>query len=618
MRSAATVLGIIHDRGRRGLPLEDVYRQLFNPALYLLAYGKIATNAGALTPGTTAETADGMSLKRIQVIIETLRLERYRWKPVRRVYIEKRNSTKRRPLGLPAWSDKLLQEVIRLILEAYYEPQFSSKSHGFRPGRGCGTALSDIYHTWKGTTWFIEGDISACFDSLDHDFMLSVLRESIHDNRFLRLIENLLKAGYLEEWRYHKTLSGCPQGGVVSPVLSNIYLDRLDKFVEHRLTPAYTRGERRTTYAPYNRKRAAVTRARRSGRQTQAVKLRQEQQRLPSVDPNDPNYRRLRYVRYADDWLLGFTGPRSEAEDIKRQVGAFLRDALKLELSESKTLITHGRSQAAHFLSYEVTVFHENSKQTAGRRSINGGIGLRVPQAVVREKCARYRKGGKPTELPERIHDTVFSIVAGYEFEYAGLVNYYRMAHNLSSLSLLRYVAGTSLVKTLAQKLRRSASHIWRNYQRTYEGRKVLMVTQEREGRRPLVAMFGRTDLKWQPGARLDDSPPRGWSRRTELVERLLADTCELCGSKEDVEVHHIRALKDLKRPGQSARAPWIEVMAARHRKTLVVCHDCHTAITHGRLQRNMNRPRITGEPCARKPASTVRGGADGKVPTAT
>jgi len=215
MRDAATVLGIIRERGRRGLPLEDVYRQLFNPALYLLAYGKLATNAGALTPGTTDETADGMSLKKIQDIITQLRQERYRWTPVRRVYIDKPRSTKKRPLGIPTWSDKLLQEVARLILEAYYEPQFSVHSHGFRPGRGCGTALREIYRTWKGTTWFIEGDISACFDSLDHVVLLSILRENIHDNRFMRLVANLLKAGYLENWVYNRTLSGAPQGGIV-------------------------------------------------------------------------------------------------------------------------------------------------------------------------------------------------------------------------------------------------------------------------------------------------------------------------------------------------------------------------------------------------------------------
>ena len=222
MQDAKTVLGVLRERGRRGLPLQRVYRQLFNPALYLLAYGRLAKNKGALTPGVTAETADGMSLAKIDTIIGALRFERFRWAPVRRTYIPRKNG-KVRPLGLPTWSSKLLQEVIRLILEAYYEPQFSDQSHGFRPTRGCHTALSTIHHGWTGSTWLIEGDISACFDSLDHEILLAILAEKIHDGRFLRLIADLLKAGYLEEWTFGRTLSGVPQGGVVSPVLSNIY-----------------------------------------------------------------------------------------------------------------------------------------------------------------------------------------------------------------------------------------------------------------------------------------------------------------------------------------------------------------------------------------------------------
>src|SRR5215210_273658 len=235
MREAETILSIVRERGRRGLPLERVYRLLFNPELYLTAYEKIYRNDGALTPGSTGETADGMSLAKIEAITGALRHERYRWRPARRVYIEKPRSNKLRPLGIPSWSDKLVQEVIRLILEAYYEPQFSDRSHGFRPGRGCHTALSEIQRKWSGTTWFVEGDISDCFGSLDHSILLSILAEKIHDNRFLRLIENLLKAGYLEEWRFNATLSGTPQGGILSPILSNIYLDRLDKYVEQAL-----------------------------------------------------------------------------------------------------------------------------------------------------------------------------------------------------------------------------------------------------------------------------------------------------------------------------------------------------------------------------------------------
>ena len=347
MQSAETVLGVLRERGRRGLPCSELYRQLFNPQLYLLAYGRLYSNKGAMTPGVTGETVDGMSLGKIGHVIDALRHERYRWSPARRVYIPKRrSSTKLRPLGLPPWSDKLVGEVIRLLLEAYYEPQFSGCSHGFRPGRGCHTALRDVAETWTGTTWFIEGDISDCFGSLDHDVMVGILAENIHDNRFLRLVRNMLQAGYLEDWIWGATLSGAPQGGVVSPILSNIYLDRLDYFVERILVPQYTRGERRVANPAYTRVASAIGRARKSGDREKVRELRKRQRALPSLDPQDQGYRRLRYVRYADDHLLGFTGPKAEAEKIKARLARFLREDLKLELSQEKTLITHASTEA--------------------------------------------------------------------------------------------------------------------------------------------------------------------------------------------------------------------------------------------------------------------------------
>src|SRR5262249_20047936 len=296
MRDAEGTLAIIRDRGSRELPLEDVYRLLYNPDLYLRAYGRIYRNDGAMTRGVRAETVDGMSREKIRAIIELLRSGRYRWAPVRRTYIEKKGSTKKRPLGIPTWSDKLLQEAVRSLLEAYFEPQFSDRSHGFRPGRGCHTALTEIQRRWPSTTWFIEGDISKCFDSLDHRVLLDRLHEKIHDGRFIRLVENLLKAGYLEDWKYEATHSGAPQGGIVSPILSNIYLDRLDRFVEQVLIPQYTRGSRRKPNKEYDRLRELIRKRERTD-PTEAARLRKQLQRIPSVLLDDPDYRRLPYLR---------------------------------------------------------------------------------------------------------------------------------------------------------------------------------------------------------------------------------------------------------------------------------------------------------------------------------
>jgi len=560
---------------------------LFNPDLYLLAYGKIYRNAGAMTPGATGETVDGMTLGKIEAIIGALQAERYRWTPVRRTYIEKKNSSKKRPLGLPTWSDKLVQEVIRLLLEAYYEPQFSDRSHGFRPGRGCHTALLEITHNWHGTTWFIEGDITDCFGSLDHSILLGILAEKIRDGRFLRLIDGLLQAGYLEDWRYHQTLSGCPQGGVVSPVLSNIYLDRLDTYIEQTLLPAHNRGARRTPYRPYMRLWQRAFRLERQGEREAGHALRKQMQAMPSRDPDDPGYRRLRYCRYADDWMLGFTGPRQEAEQIKACIGQFLHDQLKLELSPAKTLITHGRTQAARFLGYEMVVMHADDKRDhRGHRSINAGIGLKVPASVIRAKCAPYLHRGKPVRRTERIVDTDFSVVAQFQAEYRGVAEFYRLAFNRHKLGRLKYVMERSLTKTLARTYRISVPQVYRRYRAVLDTghgpRRGLRVTVDRDGKPPLVAQWGGISLARDTTPRpLNDDPARIWSHRSEIVQRLLADECELCGSRKQVEVHHIRALKDLDRKGKNP-PEWARRMAARHRKTLVVCRACHEGIHSG------------------------------------
>ena len=468
MQSAETVLDVLRERGRRGLPLNELYRQLFNPQLYSLAYGRIYSNKGAMTPGPDAETADGMTLGKIERIIDALRHERFRFKPVRRHYIPKKDG-KQRSLGLPSWSDKLLGEVIRLLLEAYFEPQFSDHSHGYRPGRGCHTALRDVAVGWTGTTWFIEGDISRCFDQLDRSVMLATLGEKIDDNRFLRLVGQMLAAGYLEDWVWNATLSGAPQGGVLSPCLSNIYLDRLDKFVEAVLLPEYTRGVHRSSNPEYKRIASAIRRARKRGDYAAARALQKQQRSLPTADLHDPEYRRLRYVRYADDILLGFTGSKAEAEGIKRRLAQFLHEDLKLELSEDKTLITHARTSAARFLGYEITVGHDNRRLTAGRRSANGRIRLHVPADVIKAKCARHMRGGKPERRPGLMNEQDYAIISRYGAEYRGIVQYYLLAGDVWRLNRLHWVMLTSLLKTLAGKHGSSVSRMARKYAATIE-----------------------------------------------------------------------------------------------------------------------------------------------------
>ena len=589
MRSAETILSIIRQCSQRALPVKDVYRLLYQRDLYLLAYGKIHKNSGAMTEGATKETVDGMSLEKIDNIIQALRYEKYQWTPVRRIYIPKKNG-KRRPLGIPIWSDKLLAEVIRSILEAYYEPKFSDNSHGFRPNRGCHTALREVSKKGRGTKWFIEGDLCACFDRIDHTILLNILRQDFPDNRFMHLMSKLLDAGYLEDWKFNTTLSGVPQGNVLSPLLSNIILDRLDKYVEN-LIPIYTRGARRKVNPTYNNLNTSLQWARKKGNWKRAHELLKQMQLMPSRDTHDDEFRRLWYVRYADDFLLGLSGPKNEAVEIKNKIAEFLRNDLKLELNHDKTLVTHAHDECAKFLGYEVTVIHENSKHDfRGRRSINGMIGLRVPLKVARDKCTRYMRDGKSIHIGSRTHDTDYDIVTRYQSEFRGVVQYYKMAYNLNILSHLRYMMERSLVKTLACKYKTTSTKIYKKYNSTImtdEGkRKVLLVKIDREPpKKPLITYFGAISLKWNKWSdkiSINDKPITLGFQRNAIIDRLLAQKCELCDATEKIEVHHIKKLSNLNRNDGKEMPHWKKMMITRKRKTLVVCKPCHVNIHRG------------------------------------
>jgi len=594
MRDAETVLNIIRERGKKGLPIEDVYRQLYNPDLFLTAYGKIYKNDGAMTEGATEETVDGMSRAKIEAIIEEIRHERYRWTPVRRTYIPKKNG-KKRPLGLPTWSDKLLQEVMRAVLEAYYEPQFSDLSHGFRPSRGCHTALSTIERVWKGTKWFIEGDIKGCFDNIDHSVLLDVLREKVKDNRFIRLVGNLLGAGYMENWKYGETFSGTPQGGIISPILSNIYLHKLDEFVETVLMPKYTRGKMRQRNPEYRKIERRLAKCRRTGNFDEIRALVKLQKQTPTYLTDDPDYRRLRYARYADDFILGFAGPKAEAEQIREELRAFLREQLKLELSQDKTLITHAATEAARFLGYEITckqndtyLCRTTTRYTHGVRSANANVALRMPVEVVEGKCALFKRGNKVIHRTNLLNDSDYDIVARFQQEYRGIVNYYLLAGNVHWLYKLHWVMQTSLLKTLACKHKSSTMKMFKKHKSTVKTahgpRKAIVVTVPREGKPALVAQFGGLTLRKSEKAVLTDSNKRPHvRRRTELIKRLLAEQCEICGSTEDIQVHHVRKLADLNVKGRREKPIWKQIMSARRRKTLVVCRLCHVDIHTGR-----------------------------------
>jgi group II intron reverse transcriptase/maturase len=597
MQKAEHILQAMYKLGKKGLPLTRVYRCLYSEDLFLTAYAKIARNEGALTPGTGNDTADGMSRQRIHNIIAKLRYERFRFYPVRRTRRPKKGGGFR-PLGLPDFTDKLVQEVLRLVLEAYYEPRFLNNSHGFRPGRGCHTALKDIKHCFTGTTWFIEGDIRGCFDHIDHETLLAILARDIHDGRLLNLIRQYLEAGYMEDWQYNRTYSGVPQGGVLSPLLANIYLHELDTFVEKVLIPQYTRGNRRRLNPPHRKLGERIKKAHELGDKELARELEKQRRQLPSRDPRDPGFRRLRYCRYADDFVLGFIGPKPEAEAVKEALRTFLEDELHLEMSYDKTLITHARTKHARFLGYAISVYHANDKLTRRKasvkvRSINGRVRLGIPYARIDEWARRYQRKGKPIHETGLLNASDAQIITAYQQRFRGLAQYYKYAVDREQLGKLQYAMEMALVKTLAYKHRVSVQRIYRRYRSTrmvnghvYKTLQVEVPTKKGIRRIYWGAIPLRV-VKWDTEPIKDDKRHLNWiySTHSDLIQRLQADECELCGAQENCQVHHIRKLADLKKrwQGRKEKPPWVKRMIALRRKTMVVCQQCHVNIHAGR-----------------------------------
>ncbi len=599
MQTSQPILQALHNMGVKRTPLTRVYRSLFSEELYLSAYAKIYKNAGALTPGSEGETADGMSMKVVRDTIDKMRHERFKFRPTRGTGIPKKSGGIRK-LGMPDFVDKLVQEVLRMLLDAYYEPRFHDCSHGYRPGRGCHTALQQIKQSFRGAAWFIEGDIKGCFDNIDHDVLMEILSRDIQDGRLLNLIRQGLKAGKLEEWEYKDTHSGTPQGGILSPLLSNIYLHELDTFIETVLKPQYTSGNEtngRRVNPAYKRYEYLLRRAREAGDTQRVKQLEQERRQLPSRDMYDPNFRRLKYVRYADDFIIAFIGTRKEAEAVRDAIAAFLRDRLKLELNSEKTLITHAMTEKAKFLGYAVSIYHVNDKLTAHphmlaqRRSINGHVRLGIPYGLVNEAARDYMRAGKTISQAGLLMFSDAHIIDHFQARFRGIAEYYRYAVDRCHLQSLKHIMQQSLVKTLAHKFKLSVSKIYRRYRGTkavegYSYKTLHIEVPTKKGFRDIY--WGAIPLKTvknfsQP---LNDSKTYYTTNvRSDLIQRLQADACELCGSHDRVNVHHIRKLSDLKRrwAGRNDKPAWVIQMITMQRKTLMVCHDCHVNIHAGR-----------------------------------
>lgn len=593
MRSPERVLNSLNEHSKdSSYKFERLYRILFNEELFYVAYQKIASNGGSTTKGSDGRSIDEMSLARIETLIASLKDESYQPHPSRRVHIPKKNG-KTRPLGIPAFEDKLVQEVVRMILEAIYEGHFETTSHGFRPKRSCHTALLHIQKTFSGAKWFIEGDIKGFFDNIDHDVLVGILRERISDDRFIRLIRKFLKAGYVEDWTFHNTYSGTPQGGIVSPILANIYLDKLDKYVKEYIRH-FDMGTKRR---PGKESNDLANERKRTVRKLKKVKdgtekaalvarlkaIEQERAAFPSGDEMDGSYRRLKYIRYADDFILGVIGSKEDALRIKEDIKSFLSESLALELSEEKTLITH-TGKSAKFLGYEITVTRNNHQrrdvQGRLRRTYGKRVRLNVSMATLRDKLLEYGameiklRNGKEIWKPKCRSGLIFNddleILDRYNRETVGFCNYYLIANNCVVLHNFRYIMEYSMYKTFAGKYRSTVRKINKKYRLS----KLFTVKYEQKGviksrtfyktsfKRRTTAFNGSCDI--EPYSIADVS-------RTNLTDRLKAEKCELCGATGKLIMHHVRNLKDLKE-----KESWKRLMSARKRKTIALCPSCH------------------------------------------
>ncbi len=578
---------------------ERLYRNLYNPEFYLQAYQNIYANKGAMTSGIDGMTLAGFGDEVVNKLIAQIKNHSYQPNPVKRVYIPKKNG-KKRPLGISSSADKLVQEIIRMILESIYEPTFSNYSHGFRHNKSCHTALLQIQHNFTGVKWFIEGDIKGYFDNIDHHILINILRERIKDEAFIELIWKFLRAGYMENWTYNATYSGVAQGSGFSPILANLYLDKFDKYIE-KYKENFDKGNERKFNTEYGKFQGRFQRYNEKCRKCwssmsevekeialkKLKKLRNESLSVPSKEQMDNNYRRLQYTRYCDDFLIGVIGSKEDAIKIKQDIREFLYTKLKLELSDEKTLITNGKDKAK-FLSYDITICQDTKTRKTLRgqcRVFNGRVKLYIPKEKWINKLKQYnmlkvinskgqKEKWKPLERGELAYLNPNEIVMKYNEQIRGLYNYYSLANNVSVLNKYYYIAEYSMYKTFALKYRITMTQAKLKYTRNGEFK---VPYQTSKGTN--YATFynkGFTKSKRAMPVESDTIPEyANLYKPKELYKRYKKQKCELCGKEnENVVVYQVASLKDLE-----SNFEWQKLMKIKNRKTLIVCNECHRLI---------------------------------------
>ncbi len=568
-----------------------LYRYLLREDIYHAAYQKLYANKGATTKGIDRDTADGFSNKYVEDLINSLKNGMYKAKPVRREYIPKQNG-KLRPLGIPSFRDKLLQEVVRMILEAIYEPTFHKNSHGFRPQKSCHTALNQIKSEFTGVIWFIEGDIKGCFDNIEHEKLIEILGRKIKDSKFLNIIRQFLKAGYIENWKYNATYSGAPQGSICAPILANIYLNELDKKFDeisakfNKPSTAYRSLKYHEVDKEMKRLSYWIDKTTDENERQELIRQHKEHKKsLRTLPCRKADNKKFTFVRYADDWLVGVCGTKEECKELKLEIAEFLNKELKLTLSEEKTLITHS-SEKVRFLGYDISV--RRNQKVKGHKMKNGKwrqsrtlhmkVSLTIPHLEKVEKfmfakgVIRQKGNGEfqPIHRAGLLNLSDCEIVEQYNAEARGILNYYNLAVDYHTLDYFCYLMEYSCLKTIANKHKTSIRKIIK----MYKDGKTWSIPYETKTGTKRVKPVKIADCK---RGKVDDKivTRKRFNWKTTIRQRLNANVCELCGRK-DAEAYEVHVIRNLNELGNSE---WENVMKQKRRKTLVICNKCHEEI---------------------------------------
>lgn len=564
-----------------------------DPELLILAYETIKSKPGNMTPGVDDVTLDGINLNWIYNISKDLKAGKYKFKPARRVLVPKKDKVKKRPLTISSPRDKLVQQAMYSILNAIYEPFFLDSSHGSRPNRGNHTALKALKYQFKGVKWCIEADIDSNFPSIQHKVLMKLMRRRICCSKFLALVKNSITAGYMYKGDFIHSDVGIFQGNVNSPILNNIYLHELDLFMES-LSKSFDKGKSRKASPVYSK---LLYKKSKLDDVNQIKRVRRELWKIPSKDPRDPNFRKLVYVRYVDDFVVGIIGSREEAVDVRNKIRNFLKDELKLNLNEEKSLITHFSKNFISFLGAYIKGDWEKEKRIGVIKKLGVTRKVRLtswnvlyaPIKDIFEKASQNgffkKKKGLyvPTKVGRLINLDHADIIKYYNACIRGILNYYSFANNRKSLGSFVHGLKHSCARTLALKYKlRFASKAFGRFggklkcpstkielfiPNTFKAIKIFAVSCPT----PDVILF----KKWND----------------KFTSSNLLKHCVLCGSSERIEMHHVRKIKDLKMKMVHKKMDWFTAqMASINRKQIPLCSQHHKALHRNKLSSDERR----------------------------